>query len=602
MNRLLVLGVTVPLMVFASCSSNSSSSGTGGKPGGTGGASATGGTGTGGAGMGGMSASGGTPAASGGAPQGGAGGTAAGPTLAQLCGAATAMGGAGGAAGGAGGTATASLSFVNQTYVNDNRVNPSEAIFSFINTVDDPHTQVLRLHNGGTSSVEITSLQIVGNTLAPATGAPATPGAAGGTLFPQTYNQVSLPAAFKMTTTVATFPTTLVAGADIDVTIQFLSTKTNPADRFFNIGGQSVSAVLVAQTAGGCIPAGLYATSLWNNSETAPDPTANPPVLPSANWARYEPTFGQIIATLGYKVDLGADFIMALNTRNLSIPAPGLSTEEVQVRKFVKFDPAAPVELLAVGRFSPPTDVPFGWYTIGSLTGAPAAAGSGGAGGSLGAGGGAGAGGAAGAKGGAGGAAGTAGAAAGAGGGTAGITGSAGAGGAGGAAGAAVVVTDAQPPAVPMGSTQAATQPAALTGKTVATMLASPVGPMAVDWNTSNYSEMVLPPLKTGSAGITFDPATTVFGIWAYTAQRSVGGVASDGTPAPNVGNGDYMYSEDALNIPPDAAHNHRLRVYPLKNRAGVVVPHAYLLGWEEASNGDYNDYIFLLKNVSPAP
>jgi hypothetical protein len=140
------------------------------------------------------------------------------------------------------------------------------------------------------------------------------------------------------------------------------------------------------------------------------------------------------------------------------------------------------------------------------------------------------------------------------------------------------------------------TQPAPL--KVVATMVSSPLG---VEWNTSNYSEIVLPPLKMGSA-TTFDPGTTAFGIWAFTDQRSVGGVSSAGTFAPNVPNGDYVYSEDSLNIPPDAAHTHRLRVYPLKNRAGVLVPHSYLLGWEEAGNADYNDYIFILKNVSPAP
>jgi hypothetical protein len=156
-------------------------------------------------------------------------------------------------------------------------------------------------------------------------------------------------------------------------------------------------------------------------------------------------------------------------------------------------------------------------------------------------------------------------------------------------------VTDAQPAAIAASSTQAATQPAAL--KVVATMLSSPLG---VDWNTSNYSEQVLPPLKTGSVATTFDPGTAAFGIWSFTNQRTTGGLTSAGVPAPNVGNGDYVYSEDSLNI--DSAHSHRLRVYPLRNRAGSLVPNSYLLGWEEASNGDYQDFVFVLKNVSPAP
>ncbi|MES1165367.1 MAG: hypothetical protein ABUR63_06415 [Verrucomicrobiota bacterium] len=450
-------------------------------------------------------------------------------------------------------------------------------MFSYINTYDDPKTQILRLHNGGTSPVQITSVQLVDNTLAPPTNPPATPGPAGGTLFPQTYNQVSLVAAFNITPSVTTFPATLAAGADLDVTVQFLSTKTTPPDRNFNIGGQSVSAVLVAALAdSGCAAAGLYATSFWNNSETPPDLTTTPPKLPSDNWARYEPTFGQIIATLGYKVNIGSPFIMSLNTMQMGIPSPGDLTEEVQVHKFIKFDATMPVELMTVGRFSPPTDAPFGWNTIGSLTGAPGTGG---------------------AAGGAGGHAGVGGA-----GGTPGVAGAAGGGGAAGAGGPALVVTDAEPVGFTPGfatqaANQAATQPPALAGKVVATMVSSPLG---VDWNTSNYSEMILPPLKAGS-GTTFDPGAAPFGIWAFTNQRSSGGVSSAGTFAPNVANGDYVYSEDSLNIPPDPAHTHRLRVYPLKNRAGVLVPHSYLLGWEEAGNADYNDYIFILKNVAAA-
>lgn len=544
---------------MAGCGSSSpGTSGTGGRPG-SGGAGTGGSVGTGGTGAtidggvpdsaGGAASGGSTPAQTGGA--GGSAGGPGGPTLASLC---PATAGVGGAAG-AGGATAMSLAFTNVTYQGDPRVIPSEALFSFINTVDDPHTQIMRLHNSGTTDVHITSLQLVGNTLAPGTNPPATPGAAGGTLFPLNYNEVSLPAAFKITPN-KTIPATLAAGADLDVTVQFLSTQTNPPDRMYNIGGQAVSAVLVAKTdAPGCIPAGLYAVSLWNNSETGLDSTTTPPTLPSANWARYEPTFGQVVATLGYKVNLGSDFIQELNTNNMAILGPAYSTEEVQVHTFVKADSSAPVQLLAVGRFAPPTDLPYGWYPVGSLTGMPT-----------------GAGGAGGAASGAGGA------------------------GVGGAAGAAPpTVTDAQPAAIPSTSTQAATQPAPL--RVVATMLSSPLG---VDWNTSNYSEQILPPFKTGSNGTTFDPGTMTFGIWTFSNQRTTGGLSSAGVPAPNVGNGDYDYSQDSLNI--DAVHSHRVRVYPLKDRAGVLVPHAYLIGWEEASNGDYQDFVFILKNVNPAP
>jgi hypothetical protein len=63
--------------------------------------------------------------------------------------------------------------------------------------------------------------------------------------------------------------------------------------------------------------------------------------------------------------------------------------------------------------------------------------------------------------------------------------------------------------------------------------------------------------------------------------------------------NGDYDYSEDALNSP---ANVHRVRSYPLKGTNGTVVPQTYLLAVEEAANGDYQDYVFVLGNVSVAP
>jgi hypothetical protein len=482
----------------------------------------------------------------------GAGGANA-PILAQLCGGATS-----GQDGGSVPGLIAGLTFNNQTYASDPRVAPYEAIFSFINSVDDPHLQTFRLHNGGAAAVQLTHLDLVGNPAAPAAGATPNPGPSGGTLFPLTYNQVSLPAAFEVTTT-ATLPMTLDAGADLEVTVHFLSTRTSPPDRMLNIGGQAVSAVLVASSPTGCATAGLYGVALWNNSETPPDATTG---LPSNNWARYEPTFGQIVATLGYKVNLGAQFIQLLNTNDMSLPGIGFSTDEVQVHRFVKADPAAPVELSSVGRFSPPTDCAFGWYPVGSLTGTAVGAGGGADGGTVDGGG----------------------------------TGGTGGGGVGGATGSVATVTDAQPAAIPPGSTFESAHPAAL--RVVATMQASPLGS---DWNRSNGSELVLPPLRADSNATTFDPgASTVFGLWAFTNQRSVGGVSSAGVAAPNVGNGDYVYSEDALNI--DGPHSHRVRVYPLRDRGGTLVPHAYLLGWEEATNGDYQDYVFVLRNAAPAP
>ncbi len=57
-------------------------------------------------------------------------------------------------------------------------------------------------------------------------------------------------------------------------------------------------------------------------------------------------------------------------------------------------------------------------------------------------------------------------------------------------------------------------------------------------------------------------------------------------------------YTEDAKNA--GNATKHAVRSYPLKDRAGVAIPNAYLLCFEEAANGDYQDYVFTLSNVTP--
>ena len=119
------------------------------------------------------------------------------------------------------------------------------------------------------------------------------------------------------------------------------------------------------------------------------------------------------------------------------------------------------------------------------------------------------------------------------------------------------------------------------------------VGTMAsiADAQTSDKARMVLSPITGGQ---TFDPAAAPFGIWVYTDQLSqkfdTGGTAT---------NGDYAYSEDAPNAPPNT---HRSKVYPLKDARGTVVANQYLVAVEEAGNGDYQDYVFVLGNAKVAP
>jgi hypothetical protein len=207
--------------------------------------------------------------------------------------------------------------------------------------------------------------------------------------------------------------------------------------------------------------------------------------------ATHEVTLGQILITLGIKLNVG----LAQNNANPNtgtvqqLPKVEAGTDELAAPLFRKAG-SGNVTMRAVARFSPKGPMPFGWYPAG----APA------------------------------------------------------------------------------------------TRNMVATMTSMP------DAQTSDKARLVLPPLSGSTA---FDPGSGTFGVWVYTDQLSqlydTGGTAS---------NGDYAYSEDAPNSP---ANVHRMKVYPLKDAVGSVIAGSYLIAVEEAGNGDYQDYVFILSNVQPA-
>ena len=78
-----------------------------------------------------------------------------------------------------------------------------------------------------------------------------------------------------------------------------------------------------------------------------------------------------------------------------------------------------------------------------------------------------------------------------------------------------------------------------------------------------------------------FDPGSAVFGIYVLGLQNRL------------------TYTEDALNAGGPALH--AVRIYPMKNRQGQPAENSYLVCFEDASNGDYQDYMFVLSNVIPA-
>jgi len=101
----------------------------------------------------------------------------------------------------------------------------------------------------------------------------------------------------------------------------------------------------------------------------------------------------------------------------------------------------------------------------------------------------------------------------------------------------------------------------------------------------------LFPPVDAG-AMLTFDPGTESFGVFAESLMNAAS-LGSDGR----------FYQEDALNNDQGGVlPEHRVRAYPLKNRTGQAVANSYLLVCEEASNSDYQDYVFVISNVSPAP
>jgi hypothetical protein len=87
---------------------------------------------------------------------------------------------------------------------------------------------------------------------------------------------------------------------------------------------------------------------------------------------------------------------------------------------------------------------------------------------------------------------------------------------------------------------------------------------------------------SVSSGGNSFDPGNTSFGFYATGPTHTA-------------------YSEDAWNMllyPENAVH--ATRIYQLKNKTGNLINNTYLLCFEEAKNGDYNDYVFVVKNVAP--
>ncbi len=101
-------------------------------------------------------------------------------------------------------------------------------------------------------------------------------------------------------------------------------------------------------------------------------------------------------------------------------------------------------------------------------------------------------------------------------------------------------------------------------------------------WSAPSRSVRIqtLNPQLTPDSGSTFDPGAGAFGIYVHSNSF-----------------GRDSFTQDGRNTGPTS---HACRVYPLKNRAGQPIPNSYLLAFEDAANGDYQDYVFVLSNAGP--
>ena len=431
--------------------------------GGTGGRSSTGqggGTGIGGA-TGGSSATGGSGATGGAGGDSGTAGAGTGSSGAAGSGGVggrhTGGAGGGGLGGGAGSTATAVTFDTDRVIVTGVRGTTSPAAASTIT-----------LHNGGATAVQVTGLSV--SQTAQLTLGPS------GTAVQATATPLAGTSPFAIASPTS-FPASVGPGMDLVVTVQMTTTASNlpapPADK--NVGCTFLTATLTATIGSAPVTATVYGLLLIQDN--------------------YEPTLGQILVALGYKLNVGkAQNNWNPNTSMMAVDLPGVEagTDEVAAPLFVKAG-TGPVTLTIAARFSPVGALPYGWYPSTS----------------------------------------------------------------------------------------------------VATL--NPVGTLSMitDAQTSNKARMVYPPLQSGSA-TTFDPGSASFGLWIYSDQKT-----EKYNEGGNTINGDYDYTQDGPNAP---AGVHRVKSYPLKDGAGTAVPHQFLVAIEEAGNGDYQDYVFVLGNVSVAP
>lgn len=255
--------------------------------------------------------SGGAVLSSGGA--GSANGGAGGGTL----GTAGALGNAGSSADGGGETGTAGAAGTAAGTLSA----PDRLVLTGVRGVATPAAaSTLTLHNGSTSSATVSALTLTG---------------ANAALF-----QITSPPAL---------PLMLAPGADQSLTLALLTSSAGlPAAPAQNDGATALSTTLSVTSAGGSVQTSVFGLVLTT--------------------ATHEPTLGEILTTLGYKLNVGqAQNNANPNTGGTTATLPGVEagTDEISAQLFQKAG-TGNVTLETVARFSPKAPCPFGWYPMGA--------------------------------------------------------------------------------------------------------------------------------------------------------------------------------------------------------------------------------------------
>lgn len=106
-------------------------------------------------------------------------------------------------------------------------------------------------------------------------------------------------------------------------------------------------------------------------------------------------------------------------------------------------------------------------------------------------------------------------------------------------------------------------------------------GKLATSESVEDAHQCLFPPLEGGAESVETEPPAEGFAFYLNAHQ--------------------YVSFTDP-ELPTAAKIARTARVYPAIRLTGRDLKNAYVIGFEEAANGDYQDALFLMENVKPAP